>query len=528
MSVEILCSFQVEVPIQLKVINGFGKPCIESFGSLLEAVKAPSLDQRIPKSEVVQALTVIKNLQPISSPPEPEFKSLHPSKEAEGQLFVCDVRLYRNLYNEYLQFFNGDKEPAKRNVLLAVIKDGTALVQENISSLKDKNGNLEVDDTLIQAKMQQTPTVHYLYNVTNPSTENGVITSPEYVDLGKSITSALTNWRRGNDKAVIGLVEELVVSLPGNENREEEKPDYTFFWASPKAEDWENERIRKYNGEYGYQYVGHLTKEEGMRQLTVYSFKVDASTDTHASFMKGLGGESYTVPFRSPEETERPFLDKLMRTVTVVKGSISNAEVISGLYRSKKEVEGTERMFGILEETMHFIQDPFLRERVETEVSAPVARWMVEQIENGVSDSIIQSQVRDKYIEEVKALVARIKDGRANSHSVFTKLDSSPRNIAPDSTVYTQNMNALFMQDLRGRTQTVGGFCGDWGSSSYSSGLSSNPLQDLKNYTGVSGMRSSVFKTGSVASTVINCRKCGEETCESKCYKCKIDYKKTA
>lgn len=65
-------------------------------------------------------------------------------------------------------------------------------------------------------------------------------------------------------------------------------------------------------------------------------------------------------------------------------------------------------MFGIKEETMHFVQNPNLRKRIEV-VSTPVANWLINQIENGVTDDVIQSEVRDQYIGEVKKFVAQLK-----------------------------------------------------------------------------------------------------------------------
>lgn len=517
---------------QREIIPTLKKPLIKTlFGPVLESVKASSFDQQLTNPEVASSVTLITNprVTELKIPPaalsEPELKNLHPAQEVEGQLFVCDVRLYRNLYNEYLEFSNGDIEMARRNVLLAAIKDGTSLVQENISALKDKKGKLIVDDSLIQAKMQQTPTVHSFFQVTSHETNKHVITSPEYAKLGKSISTALTGWRRGNDKAVVALVEELAINLPDTE----EGANYTLLWVSPKAEEWENEWIRKYNGEYGYQYAGHLTVEGGVRQLTVHSFKVDAKTKTYAHFMKGIGGEFYSAPFEEDLAlAERPFLDKLMRSVTVVKGSIPDADVISGLYKSKKEIEAADRMFGILEGTMHFIQDPVLRQRIENEVSTPVAYWLVEQISNGVADNVIQGQIREKYINEVKAFVRRIKEEESKVENIQPQYVLSVYLNRGDSN-FTSPDKISFMHDLMRRTQTAGGFCGDWGSSPSSSGLFSNPFQDLlNNYTGISGRQTNVFRAGSIPGEAAHCRKCGEETCESKCYKCKIDYKKAA
>ena len=519
-----------ELPGHLKTANGLVRQGIkEAFGNPLESLKPPTLDQQIPKPEVLAGITVIKNprvielvpvkkvttpeplsiseskptepasspkselfIQPSSSKPkakakptETELKNLHPAKEVEGQLFVCDVSLYRNLYNELLDASGGNEEIAKRDTYFAILRDGTSLIQENISALKDEKGNRVVDDEIIQAKMQQTPTVHTLKQVKN-SNGDDVITSPEYTYLGKSITASITGWRRNNDHAVASLVEDLAINLPNLPEGE----GYTLGWGSPKAEEWENEWIRKFNGEYGYLYSGFLTGPIGARELIVYSHKVDATTSTYAEFMDSRKGESYTAPFEDQEE--RPFLDKLMRTVKVSRGAVTVAETNAALYQAKQNAEGSDRMFGILEDTMHYVQDPELRQRIEDEASAPVAKWLVDQISKGVSNEIIQAQVRDRYISSVKSLVTVLKDERSLNQAENNKPSKREDVIKVTPGMITNSgissAELAFMQDLRKRTQTSGAFCGEWGEAKNTFGT--DPIQDIiDNYSGVSGTR---------------------------------------
>lgn len=528
MSLETLSPPTGELPDHLKTANGFVKPGIKDiFGNPLEPLRSQALDQQIPKPEVLATNAVFKNprvielvpakkvivpepisipepnpadpilpknelfIQPSSSKPkakakpsETELKNLHPAKEVEGQLFVCDVSLYRNLYNELLEASGGNEEIARRDTYYAILRDGTSLIQENISALKDEKGNRVVDDEIIQAKMQQTPTVHTLKQVKNSNGED-VITSPEYTYLGKSITASITGWRRNNDHAVASLVEDLAINLP-------ELPEgegYTLGWGSPKAEEWENEWIRKFNGEYGYFYSGFLTGPIRARELIVYSHKVDATTSTYAEFMDSRKGESYTAPFE--DQAERPFLDKLMRTVKVSRGAVTVAETNAALYQAKLKAEGSDRMFGILEDTMHYVQDPELRQRIEDEASAPVARWLVDQISKSTSNDIIQAQVRDKYINSVKSLVTVLKSERDLVQ--IEKSKQSKREdviqVTPDMISKSPGMSDMewaFMQDLRKRTQTSGAFCGEWGESKNAFGT--DPIQDIiDNYTGLSG-----------------------------------------
>lgn len=474
-------------PLAQREINSRFGPQIGAFK------KVPSADQVMTRSEVLQGTTIVQNSEPLVIKPEPvkqtvesDISKLHTAKEVDGQIFVCDVSLYRNLYEELLQK-TGDAKIAQRDTLLAVVKDGTSLIQENISALKDEKGRHVVDDVVLRASMQQTPTEHTHLQIKHEKTGGDVLTSPEYQALGKGITDAMTAWRRGNDLAAVNQMQDLALNLPVNS---EGKVDHTIIWASPKAEEWENEWVRKYNGEYGYVYVGHVTEEAKVRKIIFYSFKTDALTQTYERFYQNTGGKLYEAPFEvSPEATDdvakRPLLDKLMRTTMVLDGAMSDRQVIAGLYQAKKEVENSDTMFGIKEETMLFIQNPELRKRIELEASTPVAEWLVGEIVKGASNEEIQSQVRDKYIKAVKDLVAAIKkESKAEIKINYKKYEVSgvSERIVPENRVY--------LEDLRRMTDLKGAFCGDWGSSSTAS-LFENPLQNLVgSYTGISGIRS--------------------------------------
>lgn len=424
-----------------------------------------------------------------------KLESLHPAKEINGQLFVCDVKLYRTLFNQVLQKSEGDLQLAKEITSQAIRNDSTSLVQENISALKDEKGQFIVDDLRIRASMQQTPTKHVYYQTKDQTTGQDIITSPEYIYLGESITTALTDWRRGNDKAVMKLVQPLHLTLPPNQREEEkEKVDYTLLWASPTAENWENEWIRKYNGEYGYLYVGHLTEESGVRKMEVYSYKTDLKTASYLRLMTETGGILHHPPEEiNPDKVykdsmaelrddvdlpKRPLLDHLMRTVAVIDGPLSGNDVISRMYKAKVGEEGSDRMFGIKEETMHSVQDPNLRDRIEKEVSVPVANWLSEQIISGVAGDVIQNRIRDKYIFYTKALVRKMKEQETQL------LLKKPQHQADPLLIIDEKR--ISREDLRRMTQLKGGFCGDWGTENSSF---SGPLEDLKNYTGISGIR---------------------------------------
>lgn len=423
----------------------------------------------------------------------------HTAREVSGQLFVCDVSLYRILFNQLLQSSNRNFDLARKYTRLAVINDGIASVQENISALKDEKGMHFVGDNLIRARMQQTPTKHIYYQTNDPRTGRDVITNEEYLPLGASVTTAITGWRRGADRAIMELVEEKALSIGPNSKGE---VDYTFRWSSPRAEDWESRWIRKYNGEYGYEYLGHLTEENGIRKLEVYSYKVDATTAAHQRFAEGLGGETFRAPFEASADNgaddvvQRPGLDVHLRTLTIKEGSVSHSEVIQSFYKAKHEAEGSDRMFGILEDTMHFVQSPAIRRRIEIEVAGPVADWLVGEMLAGASDAQIQERIRDRYICQVKVLVRKLKEEQRKPQSDFESwLDKTESGLLPQGADITM----AYMADLRRRAETSGAFCGEWKLNMKSL---SEVLSDLQNYTGISGVR---FGAGGFSKTCVKC-----------------------
>lgn len=525
MSIETL-SPPFEESDQLKKQNPFIKPTIQSvFGNPLEVVKTPNSDLQISPAEI--GSTIIKN----NNAPELktnknviEVKLDKPAvKEVTGKQVAFSVAPYRTLYNQILER-TGDKDLAEVDTYCAVLRDGTSFIQESITAQKNKNGHLIIDDPVFQAKAQQTATVHSFLQTKNPDGES-VITSPEYLTTGKSITETISGWRRRNDYSAISLVENLVNNLPEDSGGE----DITLLWTSPQAEDWEDEWVKKYNSEYGYQYVGRLTGPVGTRRLLIHSYKADAKAETFDSFMNSHQGEVYQAGFE--DEKERPFLDKLMRSVKVVKGSLSGAEVIKGLYKAKKEIEGSDKMFGILENTMLFAQDETLRQRIEWEASSPVAHWLVEQISSGVPDSIIQDQVVGRFTEETVSLMKKYQTEEAEKEKAknLNKLQpSSPLNLPRykiENNPFSDD-KAFLMADLQRRTQTTGAFCGEIGGSS-SISFGTDPIKDItNNYTGISGGRINSLGGGGLSSgEVTHCKKCGDHLCgTNKCGKCKINY----
>lgn len=457
---------------------------------------------------------------------EPDrLEKLHPAKEVEGQLFICDIRLYKTLYSQLLKKSGGNLELARKYTHQAITNDGTSLVQENISTLKDKSGSFIVNDLRLRASMQQTPTRHVYYQTKDQNTGHDIITSPEYRFLGESITTALTDWRRGNDKAAMRLVQSLHLTLPPNQAEDgKKKVDYTLLWASPTAENWEDPLIQKYNGEYGYLYVGRLTEEAGVRKMVVHSFKADLKTASYMQLLADTKGVFHHLPEEiNPDKVykdsmaelrddvdspKRPLLDHLMRTVAVVDGQISDRDIISRLYKSKKEVEDSDRMFGIKEETMQFIQNSNLRNSIENEVSTQVADWLIDQITKGVADDVIQGQIRDKYISYTRALVGKMKQLEIDSHIHLLE-----HRVVTTSVV---NEQRVMEEDLRKMQELRGAFCGDWGDSPSSI---SEILKDLQNYTGISGSR--LGSGGGFTKEGGYCLSCSEHNiCTDKCYKC--------
>ena len=520
------------------------------------------------RKDILQVSTVIKKLQPenltttqvpVTATPEShttpkESQKLHPGQMVEGQLLVCDVSLYRNLYNEYMEFSKGDKEMARRNVLLAIIKDSTSLVQENISALteKDKFGKEKrvVDDDRIQAELQQTPTVHEFIETIDPRTGERILCSPEHLELRKSYLKTITRFRRGNDLEINRLLHSLVLDQPITEE------GLSTLTVSPPAEEWEGPWVNKYQGEYGFAYGGEVSLTEqfsirdvsveaGLRRILIHSVKVDGNTGTFSRFMNNMGGESHQASFDdidtsnpySPSKDKR--LDVLMRTGKTFNERFSVKQWISALYKAKGEVEGVNEegnvtMFGIKEETMLDVQNPELIKRVEKEISVPVAHWLLEQIENGVSSEVIQSKIRNKYISEVKKFVERVKAEREENRRLTIYQESANRTYDGTSANSFNKMGALpisaaemaLAEDLRRRTQTKGAFCGTWGESS-SSLFSTNSITDLSNYKGLSGNRINSLGGGGVklsSGEITHCTKCKEEICGGRCATCNINY----
>lgn len=525
MSIETLCP-PLEDSDRLKKINPFIKPTVQSvFGNPLEAVKPPNPDLRIPSLEI--GAIIIKH-----SPTNPEIETAKKvievkldrpeAEEVTGKQIAFSVAPYRTLYNQILEA-TGDKELAGVDTYRAILRDGTSFIQESITAQKNKNGDLIISDPVFQAKAQQTATFHTFMQTKNPEGKM-VITSPEYLETGKSITETISGWRRSNDHSAISLVENLVNNLP----EDPQGKDITLMWASPRAEEWEDEWVRKYNIEYGYQYVGRLTGAPGARRLLVHSYKADAKTETLDSFMNGHQGEVYRAGFE--DEKERPFLDKLMRSVKVIRGVLSGTEVIKGLYKAKQEVEGSDKMFGILENTMLFAQDETLRQRIEREASSPVAHWLVRQISLGTPDNILQEQVIGKFTNETVSLMEKYQQEEQERESAKTMIKAQPSNPLnlPSYKIEQSPFSddrALLMADLQRRTQTAGAFCGELGGTSIDFG--SNPIQDIiANYSGISGMRINTIGGGGLSSgEVTHCKKCGDHLCGTgKCGKCNIKY----
>lgn len=521
MNAETAC-FPGDLPDNLKKPNPFLKTTIEAaFGRPLEAVKIPNPDLRIASAEI--GTTIVTNNLPESKTDNNiiEVKLDKPAvKETTGKQMAFSITPYKTLYNQILET-TGNREVAERDTYEAILRDGTSYIQESITAQKKKNGDLIINDPVFQAKAQQTATIHSFEQIQNPAGKY-VITSPEYVTTGKSITETISGWRRGNDHSAISLIENLVNNLP----EDPEGKDITLMWASPPAEEWEDEWVRNYNGEYGYQYVGRLTGPVGARRLLVHSYKADAKTKTFDSFMNSHQGEVYQAGF--DDQKERPFLDKLMRSVKVIQGSLSGDEVIKGLYKAKQEVEGSDTMFGILESTMLYAQDETLRQRIENEASSPVAYWLVKQISSGVPDSIIQDQVVDKFTKETVSLMKKYQQEEAEKEKTKALIKTQPSNPMNLPHYKVENNpfsddKVFLMADLQRRTQTTGAFCGETVGSSASFG--SDPIQDIvSNYSGLSGKRINSLGGGGLSSEKSDqcsvCEKylCGKKSCCGKSY----------
>lgn len=331
----------------------------------------------------------------------PQLKDIQPFAE---DLYVFDIRLYRHRLEQALE--NGlSEDEAKEVVEAAIVNDGVGLVTENISGLK-KEGKYLLDDEY-RIRMQLTPPVHYYKEEIVDGQKLMVAPEDSWRGFHKDIVEGISDWRRGLDKAAMRRVKSVFL------NEEDDQPlqeGEVLFWCSPQAEKWEGEGIVKYNGHYGFLYMGKVASVDGAKVLEVHDFKTDLDASTYREFLAEAGEKVNEDPTRQ----DHPLVDRVKTMVARTKQSWDDERVWSKLSEVKLKTTGDEEIFGLPVEAILALQDPQLHQRVKEEVAKPIANWMVGEIYSGTPAEVIQGQVKERYIQATLSLVAKIKQQRSS------------------------------------------------------------------------------------------------------------------
>lgn len=319
----------------------------------------------------------------------------------------------------------------------AIIKDSVGLITEKVSAEKDF-------DTKTQVMLQLTPPEHEY--IVDDSSGIPQLTCPEYFGTGKTLRDGLTSWRRGLDIRAMTEVQSQFFS-PDTEIGTK------FIWCSPKAEDWEEERVKKYNGKYGYMYVGEVVEQviedKRARKLIVHDFKTDLKTASYHHFLMNNADEIHYTP--SVENPDEPFLDRVMASVSRINSnratSYTDESVWRGVSLSKQFVEKDNTIFGLDPETIIAFQNRELHKHIEQTAATEIADWILEEQARGTPTYLIQSQVRNQFMRVTKKALAEAKYGR------YLTIDTSGQFMSPP--IALSNFKSA-----------GGDFCGGWGGGS--------------------------------------------------------------
>lgn len=439
----------------------------------------------------------------------------HALKQRDGELLVCDVSLYYQLYGEHLQKSGGSHEIAQKYTLLAAKKDGVALIQENISALSiDKTPIFDLES---RARMQLTPTVNtYLlhqeevFDQESGSTEiQKKMVSPEHAYIGRSVKRALSRWRRSNDLVSMTQNEEIFTNL---DDLQKTNPDFdptktvTLAWGSPIASEAEGSQITEFNGEYGYWYIGRIVQEAGLRKMIVHSYKNDMSAEAYYSMMKSLGGREFFAGLDDQSTPQTELVDRVMRSSILVEGELTDQEIFSRMFEAKKQIDNSETMFGITKETLLAVQDPELRQRLEDEASMEVGSWLVSQIAAGVDQRVVQTQIKDRYILATQKTLTKIQTECKLQEMLKKSADIT------DIGISIVDEKRVDLTDLAKMKANQGKACGGWGKSSSATVIEDSSQQLVKalgSYTSFSGSGWGIGGGGSSFESSEMCKDCG-------------------
>lgn len=327
----------------------------------------------------------------------------------------------------------------------AIIKDSVGLITEKVSAEKDF-------DTKTQVMLQLTPPEHEY--IVDDSSGIPQLTCPEYFGTGKTLRDGLTSWRRGLDIRAMTEVQSRFFS-PDTEIGTK------FIWCSPRSEEWEEEKVKKYNGKYGYMYVGEVVEQviedKRVRKLVVHDFKTDLKTASYHHFLMNNADEIHYTP--SVENPDEPFLDRVMASVAKINSdksaSYTDQTVWRGLSSSKKSVEQDHTLFGLDPETIIAFQNRELHKHIEQTAATEIADWILEEQAKGTPTYLIQSQIRNQFMRVTKRALTEAKYGKYLSVGVDKYRGS--------------------LIDLRGFKSVGGDFCGSWGGETRAASINFGP-----------------------------------------------------
>lgn len=383
----------------------------------------------------------------------------HASTEIETSgdaLHVFDVSLYKNLFNQATQA-GLSPEQARSVVTFAATYDSLGAITENISGEKDDFGNyvFDVEDRI---RMQLTPHKHYYLQEEDEMTQEPMMVAPEHKwgNFKKDVLSLISNWRRSMDKVGMAGVRAKFLDKSQDSLKEGE----TIVWGSPKAEEWEEVAVRKYNGQYGFLYVGKVVNINGTKVLEVHDFKNDLDASAYDIFFHSIEGEVCIHPLYS----ERPLVDKVKASYVRTNQHLTRETVWRKLGGIQKQIRGKDEIFDLPVDAIIALQDSELQKRIQCEVAAPIGTWIAAEIYRGTSTDEVQNQVRQKFIDMTLVLVNKIKAEKSSRMRLVREQSLIDISTLPviDSQRYIDRVDPAVLQRYSGS----GGIgCGSWGRS---------------------------------------------------------------
>lgn len=378
------------------------------------------------------------------------------TKTSSCELHVFDVSLYENLFNQTTQV-GLSREEARSVVASAAAYDSLGAITENISGEKNDFGGY-IFDVENRIRMQLTPPRHLYLQEEDEITHELMMVAPEHKwgSFKKDVLSLVSDWRRGMDKVGMAGVRARFLDKSEDALREGE----TIIWGSPKAEQWEGDTVMKYNGQYGFLYVGKVVDIDGARALEVHDFKNDLDADAYDSFFRSLEGEVRTNPLY----VDRPLVDKVKASYVRTGQHLTAGEVWKKLGEAQSQATGKGEIFDLPIDAIISLQDPELHKRISSEIAAPIGAWIAVEVYKGTPNDEIQCQVRQKFIDATLVLISRIKAEKAirmrpTGERSLMDVNALP---TPDSQRYANPPDPVILQRYSG---SGGAGCGSWGRS---------------------------------------------------------------